>query len=88
VLALGILCVGSVVRRKNGIPKRLGTLANVTAASLVALALATVSDTDTPSIVAQPGGRCGARPVAVSVARSSAGTERLGGAEFVDVEGC
>jgi hypothetical protein len=48
VLALGVLCVGVVVGRENGMPKRLGTLAYVTSATLVALAVAAVLDTDTP----------------------------------------
>jgi hypothetical protein len=51
VLALGVVCIGSVVRRGSGMPKRLGTLAYVTAASLVGLAVATALDTDTPRSV-------------------------------------
>jgi hypothetical protein len=47
VLALGVWCIGSVVRR--GARERLGTLAYVTAVGLVALAIATVwgGDIDT-----------------------------------------
>jgi len=48
VLTLGIVCIGSVVRRQPGMPKALGSLAYVTAAALLGLSIATAADTDTP----------------------------------------
>jgi hypothetical protein len=42
VLALGVWCVGAVVRRSTQMPSRLSTLARVTAAGLTVLAIATV----------------------------------------------
>jgi hypothetical protein len=48
VLTLGIVCIGSVVRRQPGMPKALGSLAYVAAAALLGLSIATAADTDTP----------------------------------------
>jgi hypothetical protein len=47
VVALGILCLGAVVRRANDMPDRLGALANVTAVVLFCLAIVTTMDADT-----------------------------------------
>jgi hypothetical protein len=51
VLAAGVLCISSVVRRGSGMPRRLATLASVTGGGLAALAVATMADTDTPRSV-------------------------------------
>jgi hypothetical protein len=47
VLAAGIVCLGALVRHESHLPRRLGTFAYVTAAGLVALAVATMMDADT-----------------------------------------
>lgn len=46
VLAVGIACLGSVARRDDRLPSRLGTFAYVAAAVLVGLAVATAMDAD------------------------------------------
>ena len=46
VVALGIVCVGMLVRHDNVLPRRLGTFAYVTAVTLFGLAVATVMDAD------------------------------------------
>jgi hypothetical protein len=46
VLAIGIVCLGSLVRRESRLPRRLATLAFGTAAGLIALAVATMMDAD------------------------------------------
>lgn len=46
VLAAGIVCLGSLVRREGELPRRLGALAYVTATTLVGLGVATVMDAD------------------------------------------
>ena len=46
VLAVGIVCLGSLTRRDARLPHRLGTFAYVTAVALVALATATMMDAD------------------------------------------
>jgi hypothetical protein len=44
VLAVGVWCIGSVVRRGADMPRRLGTLAYVTAVALAGFAVATALD--------------------------------------------
>jgi hypothetical protein len=46
VIALGIMCLGMLVRRNANLPSRMGTFAHVTAAALVALAVATAMNAD------------------------------------------
>ena len=46
VIALGIMCLGMLVRRNANLPSRMGTFAQVTAAALVALAVATAMNAD------------------------------------------
>jgi hypothetical protein len=46
VIALGIACLGALVRHDTRLPRRLGTLALIAAAVLVALAVATAMDAD------------------------------------------
>jgi hypothetical protein len=46
VLAVGIVCLGMLVRHDDALPRRLGAFAYLTAAVLVALAVATVMDAD------------------------------------------
>jgi hypothetical protein len=46
VIALGIVSLGALVRHDTRLPRRLGTLAYVTAAVLVGLAVATAMDAD------------------------------------------
>jgi hypothetical protein len=46
VIALGIACLGALVRHDARLPRRLGTLALITAAALVALGVATAMDAD------------------------------------------
>jgi hypothetical protein len=46
VIALGIVCLGMLVRRDGRLPHRLGTFAYVTSAVLVGLAVATMMDAD------------------------------------------
>jgi hypothetical protein len=46
VLALGIVCLGVLIRRQPRLPSRMGTFAYVTAGALVALAVATAMDAD------------------------------------------
>ena len=46
VLALGLVCLGTLVRRDSRMPHRLGTFAFVTAVVLLALAVTTAMDTD------------------------------------------
>jgi hypothetical protein len=53
VLAIGIVCLGALVRRESRLPRRMGTFAYVTAGALVALAVATMLDAeDARSILA------------------------------------
>ncbi len=53
VLAIGIVCLGALVRRESRLPRRMGTFAYVTAGALGALAVATMLDAeDARSILA------------------------------------
>jgi len=70
VVALGIVCIGSAVRRGTGMPRRLGTLAYVTAGTLVALAVATAMDADNArSLLALAVGAVLAPTLCVSIGR-------------------
>ena len=46
VVAVGIVCLGMLVRHEPRLPRRLGTFAYITAGALVGLAIATMMDAD------------------------------------------